>query len=137
MFTVSHTWCLYLPPSPTSQPLPLVCFILHARLLSLSLPPSVSLSFSLSNTLVAVMMLFDDQNVRTICIRISSLLWGSFAKETYNLIHTATHCKALQYTAIHCNILQHTATRSRQRRGIRLSEYRLFYGALLQKRPII
>ena len=48
--------------------------------------------------------------------------------------HTAAHCSTLQHTAAHCNTLQHAAAHV-TRRHIQHSEYRLFYRALLQKRP--
>jgi len=63
-----------------------------------------------------------------------------------------THCNALQRTATHCNTLQanpppcavwlcrsyhEESTIRRLLKMIGLAEYRLFYRALLQKRPII
>jgi len=67
------------------------------------------------------------------------------------LQHTATHCNTLQHTATHCNTLQHIATRTgcnvdplphvsihcHKKFQVSFAEYRLFYRALLPKRPII
>jgi len=62
--------------------------------------------------------------------------------------HTAQHCTTLQHTAPHCTALHHTATRTGSAMGwlrsvglikskVSFAEYRLFYRALLQRRPII
>ena len=34
------------------------------------------------------------------------------------MLHTATHCDALQHTATHCNTLQHTATHSQSQYNV-------------------
>ena len=75
--------------------------------------------------------------------------------------NTTTHCNTLQHTSTHCNTLQHTATHCNTLNQYRVAlvrmfidmgwlrsvgsiklvvsfaAYRLFYRALLQKRPII
>ena len=78
------------------------------------------------------------------------------------LQHTTTHCNTLQHTATHCNTLQHTATHCNTLQWathdiaqvfmcdvgwlwlvgsfklyVSFAGFRLFYRALLQKRPIL
>jgi len=74
--------------------------------------------------------------------RISSLLWGSFAKETYNFKEPTNRSHPVRVSApsfafgkYHC--MGWLRSVGSIKLSVSFAEYRLFYGALLQKRPII
>ena len=99
----------------------LCCFLYVSCCLSFFL--SCSLVLLLSLNLWCISSRYRRADRQQFFCRISSLLQGSFAKETYNfkeptnrsLPYSATHSKlahynTLPYTATHCNTLKHAAT---------------------------
>ena len=67
--------------------------------------------------------------------RISSILWGSFAKETYNLIDPTNQSHPIFLS--HAKLMGWLRVVGSLKLQVSFAEYRLFYRALLQKRPII